>query len=1140
MDRRSWPWKKKSSDKLVAATSLPDCTTVHADSAVSQFDQEKEEVRKPKFVQISVDTYSHLTGLEDQVKSSDEHVKTLEEEIKELNEKLTETHTEMTNKDSLVKQHAKVAEEAVSGWEKAEAEAAALKNHLESVTLLKLTAEDRASHLDGALKECMRQIRNLKEEHELKLHEIMAINTKQFEKVKFELESRIADLDHELMRSSAENAALSRSLQDRSSMLMKLSEEKSQAEAEIELLKSNIESCHKEINSLKYELHIATKEMEIRNEERNMSVRSAEAANKQHLEGVRKIAKLEAECQRLRGLVRKKLPGPAALAQMKLEVENLGRDHGDNRFRRSTLKPSASHLSSLPDISFDAVQKFHKENELLTERLVAMEEEIKMLKEALAMRNSELQASRSICAQTDSKLQSLEIQLRATGGHRSPSNLKPAMPIDGSMSQNVTSPPSVTSMSGDPNEDSVSCDGSWGTGLMSDLSHSKKDQSIGTIHKSGSANHLELMDDFLEMEKLAYASSDVNVAVSGVHASNNERPEIVSNGVPVNVTYVEDPVSKEHIGSDFPATHGPLEREVSGANPVADLQSRLRLVLESLSNETNIHKALEEIKQVLQEAYEHLHQQSVDLVVEDARSCKGPFDCENDAELTTEKVVISSLDSKPSSEAALSISQELSHAIPQIHDFVMVLGKGIKAVQGTCSDSEDLSRSLEDFSSMYKEVENTKASLSQFVIDLSQVLHKANGLHCNFLGYKISDAENANSDCIDKVVLPENKGSKDTSGDRYTSVESDPNSDLDIPLAGSPVPSSDLVDNSWRCSLEEFEQLKLEKNSVITELARCRENLESTKLHLVDVEHELAEVKSQLSSTQKLNSLAETQLKCMAESYKTLETRAEELQTVVNLLQGKLEGLRVELEEEKRSHRDALSRCRNLEEQLHRMESSQSAEVDARNNQERELEAASERLSQCQETIFLLGKQLNSLRPPTEMTGTAYRERHKVEDFDEEASVSNMNLQDIDLAESDAPGSPSIHRTGGESPIDVYNVPYSSDSEGKNLYLRSPTSLKSPKHPHAFPASSSTSPFCNHQNSSNFPSSRSSLHSTPTFTLKLLQSSFLYANPSFLNLSTFNHTNRGRRITCQNDSTTVRFNICRDGVDRDLRLQDSV
>lgn len=62
-----------------------------------------------------MDTYSHLTGLEDQVKTYDEQVKSLEEEIKDLNDKLSEANSEMTNKENLVKQHAKVAEEAVSG-----------------------------------------------------------------------------------------------------------------------------------------------------------------------------------------------------------------------------------------------------------------------------------------------------------------------------------------------------------------------------------------------------------------------------------------------------------------------------------------------------------------------------------------------------------------------------------------------------------------------------------------------------------------------------------------------------------------------------------------------------------------------------------------------------------------------------------------------------------------------------------------------------------------------------------------------------------------------------------------------------------------------------------------------------------------
>lgn len=85
--------------------------------------------KKPKYVQLSMESYTHLTGLEEQVKSYvdqvtsyeqevksyEEQVKSLEDEVEELNEKLSEADSEMTNKENLVKQHAKVAEEAVSG-----------------------------------------------------------------------------------------------------------------------------------------------------------------------------------------------------------------------------------------------------------------------------------------------------------------------------------------------------------------------------------------------------------------------------------------------------------------------------------------------------------------------------------------------------------------------------------------------------------------------------------------------------------------------------------------------------------------------------------------------------------------------------------------------------------------------------------------------------------------------------------------------------------------------------------------------------------------------------------------------------------------------------------------------------------------
>ncbi|KAM3217848.1 hypothetical protein P3L10_027291 [Capsicum annuum] len=237
MDRRSLPWKKKSSDKTASekpAAVIVESASAPSDSTEPKVDQGKQEIKKPKYVQISVESYSHLTGLEDQVKSLEEQVSGLEDEVKDLNEKLAAAQSEMTNKENLVKQYAEVAEEAVSGWEKAESEAAKLKNHLESVTLLKLTAKDRASHLDGALKlhldgalkECMRQIRNLKEEHEQKLHDVIQNKTKQFDKMKHEFEAKLANLDQQLLRSAAENSALSRSLHEGSSMVIQLSEEK--------------------------------------------------------------------------------------------------------------------------------------------------------------------------------------------------------------------------------------------------------------------------------------------------------------------------------------------------------------------------------------------------------------------------------------------------------------------------------------------------------------------------------------------------------------------------------------------------------------------------------------------------------------------------------------------------------------------------------------------------------------------------------------------------------------------------------------------------------------------------------------------------------------------------------------------------
>ncbi|KAF5962036.1 hypothetical protein HYC85_003245 [Camellia sinensis] len=449
-------------------------------------------------------------------------------------------------------------------------------------------------------------------------------------------------------------------------------------------------------------------------EEKNMCVRSAEVANKQHLKGVKKIAKLEAECQRLRGLVRKKLPRPAALAQMKLEVENLGRYYGETRVRKYLLKPPSPHPPQLPDFSLDSVPKFYK---------------------------------RMIFSQN--------------------------IPTEGSLSQNAISPPSFTSMFEDGNDNERSCAGSWATTLISELSHFKG-KNIEKSNKAENENHLELMDDFLEMEKLA--SNDSNGAISGSDISNNMRSEMANQDTTINPHFH----SKEQPELDSLANH-----ESNAELPVPDPQSDIDpLPLMKFQN-ANLDV----------ETQDSLHHHTMGCVFMESHCSDATCDrqaCFEGTEVIEEKEMSLSKDS--------SINEELVAAVSWIHDFVLVLGNEATAIQGTSPDGDVLSQKIQKFSAAF-----------------------------------------------DKVALPENKVVRDTSGDRYSNgcaCFSDSTSDPDIPHEGSFISTFESNATSWKCSLEEFEQLKLEKDNMVLDL-------ESTKAQLQGTEQLLAEVKSQLASAQK-------------------------------------------------------------------------------------------------------------------------------------------------------------------------------------------------------------------------------------------------------------------------------------------------
>lgn len=202
--------------------------------------------------------------------------------MKTLSDKLSEALLNIHAKEDLVKQHAKVAEEAVMGWERAENETFVLKKQIEVLTQNNSVLEERVGHLDRALKECLRQLRQAREEQEGKIYEAVAKKTCEWESTKSELENQLVRLHSQLQNSNAD--AIMAMLVD---------------------VRSKLEAAEKENSILKLELLSKAEELKLSTHERDLSTRAAETASKQHLESIKKVTSLEAECRRLKAVARR-------------------------------------------------------------------------------------------------------------------------------------------------------------------------------------------------------------------------------------------------------------------------------------------------------------------------------------------------------------------------------------------------------------------------------------------------------------------------------------------------------------------------------------------------------------------------------------------------------------------------------------------------------------------------------------------------------------------------------------------------------------------------------------------------------------------------------------------------------------------
>lgn len=264
---RKWLWKKKSSEK----SSGGETESSGSVSSHSERCSDEQEALKgsPNHDSQSPEVTSKAVSSGEDVNDS----------LKSLTERLSAALVNVSAKEDLVKQHSKVAEEAVAGWEKAENEVASLKLQLEAAVKQNSALEDRVSHLDGALKECVRQLRQSREEQEKNIHEAVVKKTRDWEATKLKLESQITELQR---KAEANRSGVSAFVDPH--------------------LSHKLESLEKENSALKLELLSQAEELEISTIERDLSTQAAETASKQHLESIKKVAKLEAECRRLKAV----------------------------------------------------------------------------------------------------------------------------------------------------------------------------------------------------------------------------------------------------------------------------------------------------------------------------------------------------------------------------------------------------------------------------------------------------------------------------------------------------------------------------------------------------------------------------------------------------------------------------------------------------------------------------------------------------------------------------------------------------------------------------------------------------------------------------------------------------------------------
>lgn len=922
MENKAWIWKKKSSEKNIV--SAPD---------------------------------KSFKGNEDEIQSLLAEKAEMEKELKTLNDKLSSAVSECDTKDELVKKQAKMAQEAIKGWEKAEEQAVSLKSQLDEALQQRLVGEERLAHLDAALKECMQQLRFVREEQEQRIHDAVMKTSREFEKSQMVLEEKLAETNKRLAKIVSENSHLGKALLLKERLIEELNRQLNQVEADFSALMARVESTEKDNASFKYEVRVLEKELEIRNEEREFNRRTAEVSHKQHLESVKKIAKLESECQRLRLLVRKRLPGPAALAKMKNEVEMLGRDSVDMR-RRSL--PTSLMFDSPGDNPSESPSK---RISMLTEQLCAMEEENKALREGLVKKTNELQFSRNMYASTASKLSQVESQLDESS--------KGLMVMEPTRSSLISNEVSLVSVSEIGSDDKVSCAESWASALLSELEHFRNERPKGSVSKRVvGALDISLMDDFVEMEKLAVVSSNkanqIVIPVEKEHSSETVGSEMV-------------PVSDSESG--FSMSNREIRNSFDGKFPVW-LEDTLKLVLEQNHIAgRNFQETIEDIRVALARI---THQKSGELV--HAR--------ENGNHLDSPSRVNENINSK-SDMSNQHAHSDLSKSISKMIDLIEGIslpspnyenpenfsskggdishknsetpaGYTVRVLQWKTSE---ISAILQQYVHACYDLLNGKTDLDKFVQELTSALEWIIN-HC----FSLQDVSSMRDAIIKQLDWDDSRseGEADyfpgTDKSHVLSCLSSAAASNRQSIQTEELKSTAIEES--RISKEELKDVESSKEEIEGRLQSAANMSEYLMKQLQESETVIDSLQAELQALRKSKGMIEDQMENQKMKNEDLDTQLMTTRGELDEARQKFSSLEVELENKTNSFEELQATCVELQLQLESV-TKESPKTDLNEEEkqlrsDREITAASEKLAECQETILNLGKQLKALAAPTE------------------------------------------------------------------------------------------------------------------------------------------------------------------------------